>query len=485
MILVVVLAACATVEGPTEEVAPTATEQPSATPTRTPTSRATATPGEPETEVPDAASTPTPDPTRTATPEPAVGLELVAEGLNAPVELVPPGDGSGRLFVVDQVGVIRVLTAEGELLDRPFLDIRDRMVGLRPGYDERGLLGMALHPDYEENGLFYVYYSAPLDAAAPRGWDHTSHLSRFSISEEENAADAGSEQVVLRVHQPQSNHNGGKVAFGLDGYLYAGLGDGGGAHDVGTGHVDDWYEANEGGNAQNVTETLLGSILRIDVDGADPYGIPEDNPFVGTEGLDEIWAYGLRNPYRFSFDSGGDQELFVADVGQNLWEEVNIVTQGGNYGWNVREGTDCFSPATPNDAPEECPDTDPDGNPLIDPIIEYENANLPGGLGRAVVGGYVYRGEALPGFKRRFVFGDWSTSFSLGDGRLFAARPAGEEDSLWPFEELRIATRDDGRLGEFLLALGQDAEDELYALTSGTPGPLAETGRVYKIVPVE
>ncbi|MFW6116018.1 MAG: PQQ-dependent sugar dehydrogenase [Chloroflexota bacterium] len=490
LILVVVLGACAAVDGPTEEITPTATDQPSATPTRTPTSPATAASAEPETGERDATSTPTAAPTGTATPEaafePVVGLELVAEGLNAPVELAPAGDGSGRLFVVDQVGVIRVLTAQGDLLEEPFLDIRDRMVGLRPGYDERGLLGLAFHPDYEENGLFYVTYSAPLDVAAPRGWDHTSHLSQFAVSEaDENAADPGSEEVILRVHQPQSNHNGGKIAFGPDGYLYVGLGDGGGAHDVGTGHVDDWYEANEGGNAQNVTETLLGSIMRIDVNGANPYGIPWDNPFVGDEGLDEIWAYGLRNPYRFSFDSGGDQELFVADVGQNRWEEVNLVVGGGNYGWNVKEGSQCFSPAMPNDPPQECPDTDPDGNPLIDPIIEYENANLPEGLGRAVVGGYVYRGQALPGFEGRFVFGDWSTSFGLGDGTLFAATRPDIEGAMWSFEELRVATTGNERVGEFILALGQDAEGELYILTSETPGPLATTGKIYRVVPAE
>jgi glucose/arabinose dehydrogenase len=417
--------------------------------------------------------------------EPVVGLELLAEGLSAPVDLAVAGDGSGRLFVVDQVGVIRVLTAEGELLDEPFLDLRDRIVGLNPGYDERGLLGLAFHPDYAENGLFYVYYSAPLDPQAPQGWNHTSHLSQFRVSgREQNQADPGSEAVIMRVDQPQGNHNGGEIAFGPDGYLYVALGDGGGANDVGNGHAPDWYEANRGGNGQDVTENLLGSILRIDVDGGDPYGVPGDNPFVGDDGLDEIWAYGFRNPYRFSFDAAGNQALFVADVGQNLWEEVSIVTGGGNYGWNVKEGAHCFSPASPNQPPEECPDSDPDGNPLIDPVVEYQNGNAPGGLGLAVVGGYVYRGQALSSFEGRYVFGDWSTSFSVGDGTLLVASPPGLDGDGWSFQELRIDT-DDGRLDAFVLGFGQDAQNELYVLTSNAAGPAGDTGRVWKIVPAE
>lgn len=488
LVIVLALASCAAPAAPTEEPTLPAVETPTEVREETPTSAATPTPSESATEVREATPTPTTSPT--ATPEvplePVVGLELVAEGLTQPVELVATGDGSGRLLVVDQIGVVLVLTAEGELLDQPFLDIRDRMTGLRPGYDERGLLGLALHPGFEQNGQFYVYYSAPRDPAAPSGWDHSSHLSRFSVSEADpNVADPASEQVILRVDQPQSNHNGGQVAFGPDGYLYLGLGDGGGAHDIGVGHVDDWYEANEGGNAQNVTDTLLGSILRIDVDAGDPYGIPEDNPFVDEEGLDEIWAYGLRNPYRFSFDSGGERELFVADVGQNLFEEVNIVTSGGNYGWNVKEGTHCFSPATPNNPPDECPDTDLEGWPLIDPIIEYENANLPGGVGRAVVGGYVYRGGRLPGFVGRYVFADWSMSFSVPDGTLFVAARPDVEEAMWSFQELQVATTEDGRVGEFILALGEDAEGELYVLTSESPGPTGTTGKVYRMVPAE
>jgi len=462
------------------ETAPdtTATEAspPTATSTQPPTEGATATPS---------AERATPEPTQ-APFEPILGLELAAEGLTAPVDMGTAGDGSGRLFIVDQIGVIRVLTAEGELLDEPFLDIRDRMVRLNPGYDERGLLGLAFHPDYETNGLFYVYYSAPLRAGAPSGWNHTSHLSSFAVSgENENRADAASEQVLLQVDQPQGNHNGGEIAFGPEGYLYVALGDGGAANDVGTGHVEDWYEANQGGNGQDVEENLLGSILRIDVDGAHPYAVPQENPFADNGGQGEIWAYGFRNPYRFSFDAEGDRELFVADVGQNLWEEVSIATEGGNYGWNVREGTHCFSSATPNQPPVTCPDADPDGKPLIDPIIEYQNANVPGGLGLSVIGGYVYRGQALPSFQGWYVFGDWSSSFNTGDGALFAAARPATEDEPWSFRELEIATSEDGRLGAFVLGFGQDVEHELYVLTSGVAGPQGSTGKVWKLAPAD
>jgi len=501
-VLIVALAACTATPMPSPTVPPTdrptetpttgagPTETPSPTlpePTEPPASEPTATP----TAVP--AASPTTEPATvegTAPPfEPRVGLELVAQGLTAPVDMAIAGDGSGRLFIVDQIGVIRVLTAEGELLEEPFLDIRDRMVDINPGYDERGLLGLAFDPSFEESGLFAVYYSAPLVGGSPSGWNHTSQISWFTVSEDDpNVADPDTELSILRVDQPQGNHNGGEIAFGPDGYLYVALGDGGGANDVGAGHVEDWYEANRGGNGQDVQQNLLGSILRLDVETPGRYLVPGTNPFYGQseKALPQIWAYGFRNPYRFSFDAGGDHELFVADVGQNLWEEINIATNGGNYGWNVKEGTHCFSPATPNDPPEDCPDADPDGRPLIDPIIEYQNANVPGGLGLSAIGGYVYRGQALPSFEGRYVFGDWSSSFGTGDGALFAtaARPT-TEGQLWSFQELKIATSEDGQLGAFVLGFGQDAENELYVLTTGMAGPQGNTGKVWRLVPAD
>jgi glucose/arabinose dehydrogenase len=501
-LLLLALAACTLTPAPEDAASPTAASPPpSETPpglTSTPAPSPTPSPTEAPTDEPKAEPTATSQPQPTAEPptpeptlppfEPRVGLELVAEGLTAPVSLATANDGSGRLFIADQIGVIHVLTAEGQLLEEPFLDIRDRMIDINPGYDERGLLGLAFDPDYEESGLFAVYYSASLVGGGPARYDHTSQLSWFTVSEDDpNVANPDSEISILRIDQPQGNHNGGEIAFGPDRYLYVALGDGGGANDVGAGHVADWYEANRGGNGQDVSENLLGSILRIDVETPGSYLVPVDNPFsgMGAEGLPEIWAYGLRNPYRFSFDAGGDHDLFVADVGQNLWEEVSIVTRGGNYGWNVKEGAHCFSPATPNEAPDDCPDADPDGKPLIDPIIEYQNVNAPGGLGLAVVGGYVYRGETLPAFVGRYVFGDWSTSFGAPAGALFVATPPEARGEPWSFQVLEVATSGDGRLGAYLLGFGQDAQRELYALTSGMAGPRGSTGRVWRIVPPE
>ena len=225
------------------------------------------------------------------------------------------------------------------------------------------------------------------------------------------------------------------MAFGpRDGYLYISIGDGGGADDVGLGHVEDWYAANEGGNGQDIQQNLMGDILRIDVDSGAPYGVPADNPFTGTpgcaDGCDETWAYGFRNPYRFSFDMGGSRDLLVGDAGQELWEEVSLAVKGGNFGWNVKEGAHCFSTDDPGVSPDDCPDTvgaphPRAGDPLIDPVIEYQNEHNPlgGGLGHAIVGGHVYRGDDLPRFSGDYIFGDWSREEEEGDGSLFVAQP--------------------------------------------------------------
>jgi glucose/arabinose dehydrogenase len=417
---------------------------------------------------------------------PAVGVETIAEGLTSPVALVPPGDASGRLFVADQAGLIRVLAPDGTLLEEPFLDLRARMVQLMPGFDERGLLGLAFHPQYASNGRFFVYYSAPLRAGGPAGFNHTSHISEFRVSAgNPNRADPGSERILLQVDEPQFNHNAGALLFGPDdGDLYISLGDGGGANDVGLGHVADWYADNAGGNGQDVTENLLGSVLRIDVDGGVPYGIPPDNPFAASPGLDEVWAYGFRNPYRMSFDKGGGRDLFVADVGQLLWEEVSIVDAGGNYGWNVKEATHCFDAENPSQPQANCPDIvgaghPRAGDPLIDPIIEYPQARQ-GGPGVAVVGGFVYRGAVLPQFRGRYIFGDWSRSFGRSDGTLFVAMS--RRSGLWNMQELRVATSPTGRLNARVLGFGEDPAGELYVLTTNNTGPTGATGKVLKLV---
>ena len=403
-----------------------------------------------------------------------IGVELVAEGFSSPLAFVSSGDGTGRMFVVDQAGVIWVLDGEGNVLEEYFLDLRDVIVELRAGFDERGLLGVAFHPNYPQNGRFFVHYSAPLREGAPADWDHTAVIAEFQVSEEDiNAADPDSERIILQIDQPQFNHNGGQIAFGPDGYLYIPLGDGGAANDVGLGHPDI-------GNGQDIT-TLLGSILRIDIDQGDPYAIPSDNPFVGEEGRDEIFAYGLRNPYRISFDAMGNNDLFAADVGQDLWEEVNIVARGGNYGWNLMEGTHCFDPQNPEQPPAECPSVGLRGEPLLDPILEYRNARN-GGIGIAVIGGYVYRGQAINDLRGNYVFGDWSLGFGEGDGSVFAATLA---NGVWNFRELAITNRENQRMGLFITGFGQDADHELYILTTENAGPSGNTGKIYKIVPVE
>jgi glucose/arabinose dehydrogenase len=403
-----------------------------------------------------------------------VGLQLVAEGFTNPVLLRMAPDDSDRKFIVDRIGTIRILTANDELLEEPFLDLRDAIVELSEDYDERGLLGLAFHPQYATNGRLYVYYSAPLRDEAPDDWDHTARLSELTVSDPSaNRVDPESERVLLAIDQPQGNHNGGTVTFGPDGLLYLSLGDGGASNDVGEGHPPL-------GNGQDAT-TLLGSILRIDVDRGDPYAIPDDNPYVGVEGADEIYAHGFRNPYRMSFDLAGDRELFVGDVGQVRWEEIDIVTLGGNYGWNIREGTHCFDPQDETMEPAACPSEGWNGESLLPPILEYPNADAEGGIGVAVVGGFVYRGAAMPDLVGDYVFGDFSASFEAPMGSLFAGDRA--DDGTWSMRRLSISGNAGSSLERYLLGLGQDSLGEIYALTSDEPGPRGTTGRVFRIVP--
>lgn len=406
-------------------------------------------------------------------PPSSIGLEIVAEGLTTPLDLEQPNDDSGRLFIVDQIGVIRVVDGNGELLEAPLLDITDRMVRLSDRYDERGLLGMALHPNFADNGRFFVNYSAPLQDGAPEEWNHTSHISEFTISaDDSNQADPDSERVLLRVDQPQGNHNGGDMEFGPDGYLYIPLGDGGNADDVGTGHTENI------GNAQDLS-TMLGKILRIDVDNGDPYAIPADNPFVDSEdAVDEIWAYGFRNPWRVSFDD--EYGLLVADVGQNVWEEVHMIESGDNAGWNIMEGTHCFSTDHPDHNPLECDQTGADGDSLNLPIIEYSHQ-----VGITIIGGYIYRGDAMPsGLQGNYVFGDWSTAFTVPEAQIFIATPPSDDamNNMWKMQTLEIANTGTDSLDTFILSFGQDNDGELYVLTSDTTGPSGDTGKVWRIV---
>jgi glucose/arabinose dehydrogenase len=400
-----------------------------------------------------------------------VGTELVVEGLTAPLDYAAP-PGTDRRFVTDQPGVLY------EVVDgRPeeYLDLRDRVVDVREGYDERGLLGVAFHPSFADTGRLVVRYSAPRRPGTPRGYSHTFVLAEFEADPSADRVDPDSERTLLEVPQPQANHNAGAVTFGPDGLLYVGVGDGGGANDVGNGHVDDWYGANRGGNGQDVTENLLGSVLRIDVGergsggGDRPYGIPDDNPLVGRSGLDEQWAWGFRNPWRFSFHGS---DLLVADVGQNQFEEVDRVVAGGNYGWNVREGRACFSPQSPGSPPDDCPATGPDGEPLREPVVAYPHGGAEVS-GIAVVGGYVSDSTGLAGLDGRYVFADWRA-----DGRLFVAAPTGGR---WPVTTVPFA--DDAGLGQYLLSFGREPDGSLLACTSRRQGPGGTTGTVHRLVP--
>ncbi len=299
--------------------------------------------------------------------------------LRRPIILTHAGDGSGRVFVAEQEGVVHVFPNDDDVEETTvFLDIEQRCV-YQDNQNEEGFLGLAFHPRYAENGEFFVYYTT---ASAP----HTSVVSRFRVSKDDpNQADPDSEEELLRIPQPFWNHNGGSIEFGPDGYLYIALGDGGAANDP---H----------GNGQN-TQTLLGSVLRIDVDkqeGDKKYGIPSDNPFVGREdeGLPEIWAYGIRNIWRITFDRETGI-CWAADVGQNLWEEINIVVRGGNHGWNLREGKHRFD--INNDGSGSGPRDD-----LIEPIWEYHHD-----VGKSITGGYVYRGKQIPQLVGKYVYGDY------------------------------------------------------------------------------
>ena len=418
-----------------------------------------------------------------------IKLDTVATGLTAPIYATNAGDGSGRLFIVEQSGQIRIVEND-VLLPTPFLDISGKLPALNAFFDERGLLGLAFHPDYATNGRIFIRYSVPRDGdstepcfGTSRGC-HSEVLAEYLVSAgNPNLADPASEIILFTIDEPQFNHDAGNVAFGPDGFLYFTLGDGGGAHD---GLADSPPSHGPIGNGQNI-ETALGSILRIDVDSPPQlplaYAIPPDNPFVGQPGVDEIYAYGMRNPYRFSFDDGpgGDGRLFLADVGQNLFEEINIVERGGNYGWVIREGFHCFDPFNPTSPPLSCPTTGPLGEPLLDPIAEYAHPGSgfsPEG-GITVVGGFVYRGSQSPSLDGKYVFGDFSGQFSVPSGRLYFL----EEPTPGSFEirEFQIGAAD-SPYGLFLKGFGEGEDGEVYACGSTALAPFGESGIVERIV---
>lgn len=402
-----------------------------------------------------------------------VKLEPFVTGINAPLAMVqPPGDS--RLFVVEQFGRIRVVE-DGQVLAEPFLDIRNKIPKLYSDFDERGMLGLAFHPDFANNGKFYVAYTGILnfqgDLAKQFWWDHTNIVAEYTVSKDNpNAADMTTERIITSIDWPQFNHNGHWIGFGPDGMLYISTGDGGYANDWGIGH-----NVTEG-NGQDLT-VLHGKILRIDVntDGSTPYNVPPDNPFVGDRNAaPEIWAYGLRNPWRCSFDmDGGD--LICADVQQNSFEEVNVITKGGNFGWRKMEATKCFEYTQPDNHPADC-----DKKDLVMPVLEYANCTAqPNGCkGISVTGGYVYRGSHEP-WKGKYIFGDWSKSFATMDGQIFVGTKG--DDGNWSMEVAEIESVE-GKT-PYILAFAQDAEGEVYALTSITTGPVGSLDTIYKMVP--
>ncbi|NCF69819.1 MAG: hypothetical protein GWP61_28060 [Chloroflexi bacterium] len=422
-----------------------------------------------------------------------IELEPLAAGLTAPLGVTHAGDGSGRQFITEQSGQIRIVQ-DGNLLPTPFLDVSAKLPELNPSFDERGLLGLAFHPRYEQNGRFFIRYSTPRngDPGEPcfgtsRGC-HTEILAEYAVSTSDpNQADPDSEIILFTVDEPQFNHNAGDVAFGPDGFLYFTLGDGGGAHD---GLADDPPSHGPIGNAQNI-ETPLGAILRINVDAPTQasetaYTIPPTNPFVGQPGLDEIYAYGLRNPFKFSFDDGpgGDGKLYLGDVGQNLFEEVNIIERGGNYGWVIREGFHCFDPFNPTSPPSTCNDFGPQGEPLVNPIVEYahpESGFIPEG-GITVIGGFVYRGTDSPNLLGKYIFGDFAQAFTIPSGTLYyIADPTGKNPEIQKFQ----IGLDDRPYGLFLKGFGEDEDGEIYACGSTALAPIGNTGVCARIVAFE
>jgi glucose/arabinose dehydrogenase len=413
-------------------------------------------------------------------------LQIIADNLVSPLTLVEAPDGSKRLFIVDQVGKVWIIKSDSTRLSTPFIDIGAKLVPLQTSYDERGLLGMAFHPNFKTNGKFYLFYTAPPRSGGPQAgttWNNLTRISEFSVSSSDpNQADISSEKVILEADHPQLNHDGGTVSFGPDGYLYISIGDGGGADDDGVGHVSDWYTVNAGGNGQDIYHNLMGNILRIDINNGNPYSIPADNPFAGTAALPEIYAFGFRNPYRFSFDMGGSHQLLMGDAGQSLYEEINLVIKGGNYGWNVKEGTVCFNTDNDLNTRNSCPATDSAGHPLIDPVIQLANdANPAGGVATVIIGGNVYRGTTLPSMQGQYIFGIFSQDGSA-NAKIYAATPSASAN--WTYDAISLKDFPDN-LGQYLKGFGQDLSGEVYITTSSQQGLAGTTGKVYKLVGVQ
>jgi glucose/arabinose dehydrogenase len=434
---------------------------------------------------------------------PQLDVELVADGLVAPLGLTYAPDGGDRRFIVDQTGLVVVLTRGEEVLPTPFLDITDQVV-LQSAFDERGLLDLAFHPRFASNGKLYVQYSAEREGenicvdenglvpADPEGcpFQYTRRVSEFVVSPTDpNRVDPATERVVFEIQWPGRKHNGGGLAFGPDGMLYIGLGDAGFVH--GPSGADDPFNVDPdllfGDRFAQDLASLYGKILRIDVDRDAPYAIPPDNPFVAVDGIpDEIYAWGFRNPFRISFDREGDRAMYVSATADTLFEATYKVTGPGNFGWASKEGTHCFDRTSAFSPPDTCPTVGPLGEPIRDPVIEYLNfavedprSQVPGeGFGRASLGGHIYRGNAIRWLRGRFVQGDFARN--LLDGQILVAKPM-PGGRLWPLRRAFAFDPTDPVRSGFMKSIGQDADGELYAIT-GNFTPSGLEGRIWKLV---
>ncbi|ELY88705.1 blue copper domain protein [Natrialba hulunbeirensis JCM 10989] len=471
---------------------------------------------------------------------PTVGVDPVATGLGTPTDFEDP-PGTDYQLVAEQTGQIYAIGDDG-IEDEPWLDITDRLAAVAEDfygddyadpdqdYDERGLVGLECHPDYEENGRFVLNYSAPPVDVMPESWSHVQVISEFEV-DDDGEPDPDSERRLMEFYMPQYNHNSGPMAFGPDGYLLVPMGDGGGADDRLEGHVEDWYDENEGGNGQDTTQSLLGGVLRIDIDGEptehpargslihldldegdvdEPdddagYAIPDNNPFsdgeeLAGEGLEEYYAWGLRNPFGITVSE--DDQIIVADPGQVLYEPAYQIEKAGNYGWNVREGSHCFSTETPATPPEECPLETPEdvrgGEPLIDPVVEYPQVYEGTPVGIVIVGGHTYEADAIDELDGAYIFGDWTADQGRVQprGRVFAAHPedvpeVSEErdefgsrprEDLWEMEEVLFG-ENGGTLNHFVRQFGRGEDGEVYVLANREGVPEGDTGVVLELVP--
>jgi glucose/arabinose dehydrogenase len=369
----------------------------------------------------------------------SIKLELISSELDSPIAMSSPAGELNAIYIVEQKGVIKVIR-DGVLKKAPFLDIQKKLDSLNNSYSEKGLLGLAFHPDYKNNRKFYVYYSAE---SMTTGSDHKSIISEFQSTMGNPDKAFNSEKKILEIEQPEANHNGGTLAFGSDGFLYIGTGDGGGAGDM---HGDN-------GNGQNLN-SLLGKILRMDVNSDTGfYAIPNDNPKLGNVGKSLIYAYGFRNPWKFSFDKDSNR-LFAADVGQNKYEEVNIVEKGGNYGWKIMEGNHCYYPI------DNC-----EMNKLKLPIVEY-----PHSTGISIIGGHVYRKSKKSIYYGQYIFGDWT-------GKIFALKEVTKNK--WKMNQLTISISKEAPF-QYINSFGEDSNGNIYLLGQKGNGPKAQ-GYVYKL----